>query len=167
MVRYGDFGGKDVVYDDQGRLIIRPNETVLLTSSEQNIYARCLSPKRKHPRILEPTKESGLLYITNQRIVFIRRPDPWLAAWRDLTPVGIGDAVAKAMMARDLRALKACYYIEIPLHEIVSAEVKRGKYATIIAADASEKVLLVLNRKNRADNKLIVLTQVLATLIPH
>ncbi len=159
MVRFGDLSGKNVVYDDDGRLILGTNETILLLSPEHNIYAECPAPKRKNQRILEPSKEEGLLYITNQRLVFIRKPDAWLAAWRDLTPVLISNAPAKALMAKDLKAMKGCYYLEVPFREIVSFAVRRNRYATIIAVAGTLKVLVEVYRKGRRDSKLAVLQE--------
>ncbi len=161
MVKSGDLSGKGVVYDDEGKLIQRPNERILHSSLEHNIYAKRLAPRQKHPRIFEPSKEEGFLYITDQRIVFIRKPDPWRAAWLDLTPVGISEALPKAMAAKDLKALKACRYIEVPYSEIVSFRVKRGRYATIIAEDSMQRLLVEIYRKNRVDNKLDLLEQAL------
>ncbi len=157
MVRFGDLSGKGIVYDDEGRLIPKLNERILHESMEQNIYAKRLAPRQRHSRIFEPSKEEGFLYITDERMVFIRKPDAWRAAWLDLTPVGLSAAVAKGLAAKDLKALKACRYLEIPYKEVVSFVVPRGKYATIIAADSSQRLLVEVYRKNRDDRKLSVL----------
>ncbi len=162
MVSFGELSGKDVVYDRDGRLILTSAETILLVSPEQNVYVECLEPKTKDSTIFQPTKEEGSLYITSRRLVFIRRPDPWRAAWRDLTPFGVGDAAAKALRAKDLRALGAFEYFEVSLTEITSFNVKRGKYATIIASGDHTKLRIEIDRKNRQDQKLVLLQQLVS-----
>ncbi len=162
MVSFGELNGKDVVYDRDGRLILTSAETILLVSPEQNMYVECLEPKIKDSTIFQATKEEGSLYITNRRLVFIRKPDPWRAAWRDLTPFGVGDAAAKALRAKDLRALGAFEYFEVPLTEITSFNVKRGKYATIIASDDHTKLRIEIDRKNSQDRKLVLLQQLIS-----
>ncbi len=162
MVRFGELSGKDIVYDHDGKLILRSGETVMLVSSERNVYVRDLESGSRGSRILEPTKEDGSLYITNLRVAFIRTPDPWRAAWGDLTPFGVADAVAKAARARDLRSLGAFEYFEVPLSEITSFTVKRRKYATIIASDGHNKLRIEIDRKNSQDQKLVLLEQLIS-----
>ena len=75
-MRYGDLGGRGRVYDDTGKPILLKSEAVKGKAVLRfGVYKSLLSSK---PFILDFYE--GTVYLTDRRIVGIRKPDPKAAA---------------------------------------------------------------------------------------
>ncbi len=156
MSLIGDTSGRNIIYDDKGELVLRAGEKILSSSTDEAIFVKTVSTSNSKT-LMGYTKEPNRLYITNQRLVFVRKPNPFEAARYNINPLGLGDAVVNALRARKLRRSGACEYVEIPLRSIRQVTIRKGKYATLSVIDGSDFYEVQLDRKKSNDSKLKLL----------
>lgn len=105
-VKSGDIDGLDKVYSEWGGLICGPDEQIIREVSGWEMEVR--SPWR---RVLPGLIFSGFggstsssLYITNDRIVLIRKIDAWRELKGELSPLGLPKALEKESKLRKLQS---------------------------------------------------------------
>ncbi len=114
-IKSGDIDGLSRVYSEWGGLICEVNERILREASGWEMEVR--SPwRRVMPGLLftgfgGPTSSS--LYITNERIVLIRKIDSWRELKGELSPLGIPKALEKEAKLRKLVASGARQFCEL------------------------------------------------------
>jgi len=153
-VRAGDLDGLGSVYSEPGSLILRAEERILgqREGCDIAVYGswRVLLPKRIfHPL---PGKPTGRLFVTSDRLVFLRRIDVWREIKPLLTPLGLPTAAEKESRLKDLTARGALQYCEINTSDITVKGLKRRdaimhlrmksdrgrKYELIVRTDADD-----------------------------
>lgn len=162
-MRAGDLNGLHDVYDDNGVLIMKDGERLLRKIDGDNVDIW----KGKHgilSKTLVPgTKEKGTLYITDQRLVFIRTPDPWLYYKTYSTPFALPEGISGAMKARDLKSMGLKVFAEIPLQDVKSFKShKKGKWMRLWLEDPDGTPIQVyIERLNKKDDKVLILEETL------
>ena len=108
------------------------------------------------------TAETGRLFLTNQRILFLSQPDPLLAAKYDAYPLGMADATSKALKAHALRKQDAHEFCEISLDEIEGFWVKKRTYGVLfLSTFGSGTRKGIMYRRSSTDDKFAVLKSLL------
>jgi len=123
-MKYGDKDGFREVYDDNGELILHPNEKVLV--SEENVVPTFKSTWRYYggDYLLEPSK--GMIYLTNERLVFINIPERMFAIGGEEARA-VGSDVEKSFELGDLTpGSTSREYFDIPNIEVMASEKKEG-----------------------------------------
>ncbi|MGA1792958.1 MAG: hypothetical protein ACMUHM_03315 [Thermoplasmatota archaeon] len=123
-MKYGDKDGLKEVYDDDGELLLHPNEKVLV--SEENVVPTFKSTWRYYggDYLLEPSK--GTIYLTNERLVFINIPERMFAIGGDEARA-VGSDVEKSFELGDLTpGTMTREYFDIPNIEVMASEKKEG-----------------------------------------
>lgn len=124
-MKYGDKDGFNEIYDQDGEIILNPDEKKLVV--EENVVPTLKSTWRYYggEYLLEPSK--GTIYLTNERLVFINIPERMFA-------IG-GDDEARAMSQTGGRSFElgdsapggaVREYFEIPNIEVMASEKKEG-----------------------------------------
>ncbi len=130
FVHAGDYAGLGKVYSDSGGLITRAGEEIVRCADGWEIDVR--SPWRSVlPGLIFmgfTGPISSKLYITNQRIVLIRKIDPARQLKNELTPLGIPKALDKGVALRKLQSAGARQFCELwPQHLRIVKLKKHGK----------------------------------------
>ncbi len=154
----GQLDGLNRIYDRDGQLIVQANEKILSRSTGESIFVKQVLSDSS-ATVVERTKEPAWLYVTDRRIVFIRKPEPFEAARYSLNPLGLGDAVDKALKARQLRKAGAYEYVEVIYHNIRQFKVRKRKYANLLVVDGTEIYEIHLDQRSKTDNKLRLIWQ--------
>ncbi len=166
-MQIGHIEGKDRIYDGSGNLILRLGEQVLFRAAEESLDVSEGSGILNMNTLFGGTAETGELYVTDQRIALITRPDPVLAAKYDLYPYGMADAVAKFYKAVSLKRFKALEFCVIEHGEIEGFWVRDGKAGVLFLKgppDVTRKAIMY--RKGKDDRKFRVLKDVLSQRLP-
>lgn len=127
-MRIGDIDGKGKIYDDEGHLILEEGEILHSQISKTLItIGRGWSPFGKI--LFDGSYGNGTIFLTDKRIVFIRRPDvKSIKTSHWLQPdFGSGEVEEKDKAiahANRLNAFQAFDYLEIRYEDI--ALIKRG-----------------------------------------
>ncbi len=165
-MRVGHIEGRGEVYDDNGRPVLQPLESLLRQVSDDNVDVSEGSNIWNMKTIFDSTAEKGTLFLTNQRIIFIRKPDPFLAAKDNAYPLGMPDALADAWKAQTLKRLHAYGFCEILLSDIEGFWVKKRTYGVLFLKSHSKGTRkAVLYQRGKADDKFVVLRQLLTPLL--
>src|SRR5437879_6416252 len=102
-VRAGSLEGLGTVYESGGQLVNLSNERVLGVDEGWELQVR--TPWRRIlPTIVFPGfygNVSSRLYVTTDRIVFIREIDPFRETKGDMTPYGFPGAIAKKIQLKE------------------------------------------------------------------
>lgn len=129
VIRAGDQAGRLDVYTAAGELILLPHESLLRTSSGWDMTV--ISPWRRFlPKVIFlgfNKRASSRLYITTQRIVFLREIDPWRETTPEMTPLGMPNAVARGAELRKLRASGAWQFCEVSTNRLRVVRVQRSR----------------------------------------
>ncbi|MGA1820026.1 MAG: hypothetical protein ACMUHU_03355 [Thermoplasmatota archaeon] len=123
-MKYGDKDGFREVYDDEGELLLHPNEKVLV--SEENVVPTFKSTWRYYggDYLLEPSK--GTIYLTNERLVFINIPERMFAIGGEEARA-VGSEVEKSFELGDLTpGAVTREFFDIPNLEVMASEKKEG-----------------------------------------
>jgi len=114
-MRFGDLGGKDRVYDGKGNPILLKDEVLRGNATLRfGVYRTLLSSK---PFILDFYE--GTVYLTDRRIVGIRKPDPKKAALARLSYTADMDVLETADRMKMVRGKGGFEYFSIDLDEII------------------------------------------------
>lgn len=132
LVRAGDIDGLGTVYSESGGILLRPTESILVQLASCDLAAygswRMFFPKRIfHPL---PGNPSGTVYITSERLVFLRKIDSWKEVKPLLTPLGLPAAAEKGAKLRRLEARGARQYCEALLSRLELAHMKRTTWSS-------------------------------------
>jgi hypothetical protein len=115
VVRVGDIGGLGRVYTESGAVITRAGETILRIL--ENWDMSVTSPWRRFlPKIMLDSsdgKVSSRLYVTTERIIFVRQVDAWAEMKSELTPLGIPAASSKQQRLSSIIPRGARKYCEV------------------------------------------------------
>lgn len=161
-MRVGDIGGRGRIYDKDGRLILLQGEIILKEVHDDNLIAVKGKGRIFRKRLIGATKERGTTYLTNRRLVFIRKPDAWLRFKTYGTPLGMGTAAAEALKARDILKFEAMEFLEVYYSEVKSFKSRGSKWADLFLMDDDGiPVRVMLDRRDRNDDKLLLLEQLL------
>jgi hypothetical protein len=107
------------------------------------------------------------MFITNRRVLFLRKPDPFGAAKYDAYPLGMADAVANAIRARDLKKMHALEFCEVDLAEVEGFWVKKRDYGVLfLKSDPSVTRKAIMHRRGSTDRKFQVLRDLLLKRLP-
>jgi hypothetical protein len=123
-MRYGDKDGFNEIYDNNGELILHPNEKALVV--EENVVPTLKSTWRYYggDYLLEPSK--GTIYLTTERLVFINIPERMFAIGGEEARA-VGSDMEKSFDLGDLSEGAASReFFEIPNIEVMASERKEG-----------------------------------------
>jgi hypothetical protein len=123
-MKYGDKDGFSEIYDNNGELILHPNEKALVV--EENVVPTLKSTWRYYggDYLLEPSK--GTIYLTTERLVFINIPERMFAIGGDEARA-VGSDMEKSFELGGLSEGAATReYFEIPNIEVMASEKKEG-----------------------------------------
>jgi hypothetical protein len=113
-VRAGSLEGLGIVYEFGGQLVNLSNERILGVDEGWELQVR--TPWRRIlPTIVFPGfygNVSSRLYVTTDRIVFIREIDPFRETKGDMTPYGFPGAIAKKIHLEEAKAAGARAFCE-------------------------------------------------------
>lgn len=113
-VRAGSLDGRGTLYTTDGQLVTLSDERIL--RMDEGWELEVASPWRRIlPTIVFPGyygKVSSRLYVTTDRIVFIREIDPFRETKGDMTPYGFPDAIAKNIYLKEIRTAGARAFCE-------------------------------------------------------
>ena len=167
MVRIGNIDGKGKIYDDRGELILNNGEQILYKNDEK----RCVDvwkgwkPSSGNNLLFNSTAEIGTTYITNQRMIHIRTPDPYRKAKDELTPLGVPSAIPKMMKAKELLKRGGKEYCEIYFSEIKWYSMqKKKKYLSFYTITPSNSEIQYIVRKDKRDDKKM---EIIENLLPN
>lgn len=161
-MRVGDIGGLGSIYDEAGNIILKDEEKVVLESPQDNLLVIKGKSRLFGKTLLDMTKERGTLYLTDRRIVFLRKPDPWLKLRTYGNAFGLGTAAAEAMKARDILRHQGMQFLEVYYSEIKSFKSKTAKWADLYLEDKDGvPIRIMLDRRNRKDDKFVLLEKLL------
>ena len=140
-MRYGDLGGKGRVYDDRGEPILLKGEAVKGRAALRfGVYRTLLSSR---PFILDFYE--GIVFLTDRRLIGIRRPDPKAAALARLSYTADMDVLETADRMKMVLARGGFEYFSVDLDEIAKVRKYRLYSAVeIIAPDQKTKKELKL-----------------------
>jgi hypothetical protein len=114
VVRVGGLDGLNTVYTSEGDLITLPDERIL--GADKGWELEVATPWRRFlPTVIFPAYRgdvSSRLYVTTDRIVFIREIDPFRETKGDMTPYGFPGAVAKKVHLKEAKAAGARAFCE-------------------------------------------------------
>jgi hypothetical protein len=114
-MRYGDLGGKGRVYDEAGKPILLKSEVVKSKSELRfGVYKSLLASK---PFILDFYE--GDVYLTDRRLIGIRRPDPKAAALARLSYTADMDVLETADRMRQVREKGAFEFFSVGFDEML------------------------------------------------
>lgn len=139
--RYGDLGGKGRVYDDRGEPILLKGEAVKGRAALRfGVYRTLLSSR---PFLLDFYE--GTVYLSDRRLLGIRRPDPKKAALARLSYTADMDVLETADRMQIVRDKGGFEYFSLDLDEIIKVRKYRLYSAVeIIAPDQKTKKELKL-----------------------
>jgi hypothetical protein len=124
-MRHGDKDGYSEIYDDNGELILHPNERKLVI--EENVVPTLKSTWRYYggDYLLEPSK--GTMVLTNERMVFINIPERMFAIGGGEEARAMSASMEKSFELGDLSSGSVQReYFEIPNIEVMASERKEG-----------------------------------------
>lgn len=132
IVRAGDYEGVGKVYSQWGGLITRPDEQILRSADDWEMDVRSpwrsVLPGMIFMGFTGPI--SSKLFVTTDRIVLIRKIDPFRELKGELTPLGLPKAAEKEVALRKLQAAGARQFCEIwPKHLRIAKLKKHGRPA--------------------------------------
>jgi hypothetical protein len=161
-MQVGDIAGRGTIYDEDGNLILRKDERILRKVENDDILVwkgkRVLTSKD----LFHYSKEKGTMYLTTERLVFVRTPDPWLAFKSYSTPFELHVGVTDSLYAKGLKRLGLKSYVELYYREVKTFKSKKGKSATLKLEDADGvPIHVAIDRLNKNDDKIIVLERLL------
>ena len=112
-MKIGHLDGKDRIYDSEGELILKANER--LHGRYQNVFLDITNAWRTWLVGCLFAGDAGrmICYITDQRIVFVRRPDVHKAGAYLMTPYGAAEGIADMYKARKILEKGGFEYCEI------------------------------------------------------
>ena len=115
MIRAGDVDGLGRIYSEFGGLILRTDEILLAQRQGCDVAAygswRIFFPRRLfHPL---PGRPSGTVYLTSDRLIFIRNIDIWREVKPLLTPLGLPAAAERESKLKGMKAKGARQYCEV------------------------------------------------------
>jgi len=166
-MRIGHLDGRNVVYDENGHLILEPGERLLRHVAKDNLDLSEGSSVWNMKMLFSPTPEKGDLYLTSRRLVFIRKPNPSLAFGAYSYPYGIPDALASAYKASALKRQKAFEFCEIALSDVKGYWVKKRTCGIVFLEGMPGRTRkAILYQRGREDDKLTVLRDLLKGMLP-
>ncbi len=124
-MRHGDKDGYNEIYDDNGELLLHPNERKLVI--EENVVPTLKSTWRYYggDYLLEPSK--GTIVLTNERMVFINIPERMFAIGGGEEARAMSSSMEKSFELGDLSSGSVQReYFEIPNIEVMASERKEG-----------------------------------------
>ena len=167
-MRVGHLDGRGVVYDEGGMPLLQEDETILKHVPGDNLSVSEASSLWNMRSFMEQTAEKGDLFLTSQRLIFIRRPDPFLAAKDDAYPLGMADAVAKAYKARTLKSKGVFEFCEISLAEVDGFWVRRNSVGVLfLGSPRNVTRKAVMYRRGPNDDKFAILHKLLSQRLPE
>ena len=112
-MKLGHVDGKNRIYDPDGNLILQPSEKLL--GKYENVFLDISKAWRVWfvDSIFPGEAGRVVCYLTNRRIVFIRRPDVHKAGAYLMTPYGATQAIADRYKARMILKAGGFEYCEI------------------------------------------------------
>ena len=112
--------GKGIVYDVDGVPILAEGERLLATIPDKITFVWPGWGKRwiggRSPFSSEPG--NGTLYLTDHRIVFTRKPDPWSAGEGLMIPATLALGVSEVLKARHIVKHGGYEFLEISFDDI-------------------------------------------------
>ncbi len=161
-MRVGNIGGLGSVYDHNGNPILHENEDIVREISEDNILVLKGEGRLRSKTLLDTTKERGTLYLTDRRLIFLRRPDEWKKFYTYGNPFGMDVAFSEASYARELEKAGGMEYLELDYGEVKSFKSKKAKWADLHLQDRDGiPIRVMLDRRDRKDDKLVLLEELL------
>jgi hypothetical protein len=120
-MRYGDVAGKGVVYDERGAPELAGGETIRGHAVLRfMVYTGMLDSK---PFLLDLYE--GTVYLTDRRLVGIRRPDPKKAALARLSYTADMDVLDTAKRAKDVLEQGGFEFFSVPFDEMIRVRKSR------------------------------------------
>lgn len=161
-MRVGNLSGLGSVYGSDGSPILEDEERVVCEASGDNILVLRGEGRLRSETILDHTKEKGTLYLTNRRLIFLRTPDEWKKLYTYGNPLGTATAFSEASYAQELKDKGGMEYLELQYEEVKAFRGKKGKWTNLYLQDSEGvKVEVLLARRDRKDDKLVVLEELL------
>ena len=166
-MQIGHVEGKGAIYDEYGELVLRPGERLVIRIDDDNVHVSEGSGFWNMKTLFHRTAERGNLFITDKRLVLLRKPDPFLAAKYDAYPLGMADAVANAVRAMDLKRMHSWEFCQIDFAEVEGFRVKEH-VAGVLFLRSSPQVTrkALLYRKDKSDRKLYFLRDIISKRLP-
>lgn len=112
-MRLGDLDGKNRVYDSEGIVILAKSERLI--GKYENVFLDITGAWRTWcvRNIFPGDAGRAVCYVTDRRIVFVRRPDVYKAGAYLMTPVGAPQGVADMYKARTILEAGGFEYCEL------------------------------------------------------
>ena len=112
--------GKGIAYDANGVPILSEGEHLLATIPDENTLVWPGWGKRwiGGKILFSDAPGTGTLYLTDRRIVFTRKPDPWSAGKGNMNPVGFAWGVDEMLRTRQIVKGGGFEFLEIRFNDI-------------------------------------------------
>jgi hypothetical protein len=153
-IRAGDVEGLGRVYSETGIPILSSGETLLGRREACDLAAygswRIIFPKRLfHPLSGKP---SGTMYVTTERLIFLREIDIWKEVKSLLTPLGLPAAAEKESKLKQLRAAGARQFCEIFRYRLQVVQTRRKSWGLLhlrlLTVDGAKYEVFVYTDRN-------------------
>ena len=124
-MRTGDLDGLGVLYNSDGQLVCEPGERVL--KRYEHFYAHIARGWGNWVRtiVFDSRSGEGTVFVTDRRLVFIRRPNPWETLKSYGNPYGMPTGIVKSMKAKDVLEAGGKEYCEVRYNDIMRYQKKR------------------------------------------
>lgn len=161
-MRVGNLSGLGSVYDQEGNPIFVEGEELVREVPNDNILVMKGKGRLRSKTLLDTTKEKGTIYLTDRRLIFLRKPDPALKFRTYGNPFALGAAYSEAAYARGLRKVGGMEYLEVYYTEVRSFKSKKSKWTDLhVEGQDGIPVRVLLDRRDRRDDKLALLEELL------
>ena len=144
-MRAGDVDGKGAIYDYDGHLILRQGESIAKAVTDVNgsVLPRWGRLVRGRA-VIDTVSGRGNWFVTNERMVFIRRPNSkGVQRWRT-TPLEVAGGVGEILRIRNVLRQGGFDYCEI-MYDDVRFYKKYRKGAKMLLMVSGEKYQMYAN----------------------
>jgi len=117
-MRIGHLDGKNSVYDVEGQLILDSDEVLLSRHIGVDLNVTKSWRTWFMNSVIETEAGSFSCFMTDKRLVFIRRPDQWKASAYLMTPYGAPGGIADSYRAKEIAEAGGYEYYEVGLEDI-------------------------------------------------
>jgi len=132
-MKYGDIAGKGKFYDDAGAPVLAKGERLRGRDELRfGLYSSLLASK---PFILDLYE--GTVYLTDRRLIGVRRPDPRKAALARLSYTADMDVLSTADRMKQVLEQGGCEFFSAGLDEIV--RIRRSRLARAVDIIVSDQ----------------------------
>ncbi len=166
-MKLGHVDGKNRVYDSEGELLLLQDEGLL--SRHGNVIMNVTKAWRSWCVAGVLAMEAGPFrcFLTDQRVVFIRRPDPRKAGAYLMTPYGAPEGIAKTYKARRILEAGGFEYYELCIEDIRFYKAYRNCVDLFVAGGKEKHMATIWNRGPRPELRAPLLSLLIKNRVPQ